>query len=138
MTIQKHNADFATTARPAFYRLHNGEAAVLPFSDAEYEARLAGLRASMARMGVEAVVLTSMHNIAYFSGFLYYAFGRPYTQVVTPSRASRFRPVLMQASPGGAVLATTSPTRTRRATITGGRSCRLSVQAGLSDSRAII
>ena len=87
MTIQKHNADFATTARPAFYRLHNGEAAVLPFSDAEYEARLAGLRASMARMGVEAVVLTSMHNIAYFSGFLYCAFGRPYAQVVTPEQS---------------------------------------------------
>ena len=32
--------------RPDFYRFHQGEK-VLPFADAEYEARLAGLRAIM-------------------------------------------------------------------------------------------
>jgi creatinase len=67
------------------YRFHNGEKAKLPFSSAEYEARLAGLRASMAQAGVDAVVLTSMHNIAYYSGFLYCSFGRPYGLVVTAS-----------------------------------------------------
>ena len=69
-------------ARPDFYRFHQGEKA-LPFADTEYEARLAGLRAIMADNGVDAVVLTSMHNVAYYSGFLYCAFGRPYGQVVT-------------------------------------------------------
>ncbi len=70
--------------RPAYYRFHQGDR-VLPFAAAEYETRLAGLRAAMADAGLDACVLTSMHNIAYYSGFLYCAFGRPYALVVTPS-----------------------------------------------------
>ncbi len=85
MTIQYQQFD--TVTRPDFYRLHNGQKAVLPFSDGEYEARLAGLRAIMANAGIGAAVLTSMHNIAYYSGFLYCAFGRPYALVVTPSQS---------------------------------------------------
>lgn len=72
-----------TLLREEFYRLHNGDAAKLPFSDAEYEARINGLRAIMQRTSLEAVVLTSMHSIAYYSGFLYCSFGRPYGLVVT-------------------------------------------------------
>ncbi|HCK20042.1 MAG TPA: creatininase [Thalassospira sp.] len=68
--------------RPEFYRFHQGDR-VLPFAAAEYDARLAGLRNIMAEMGIEACVFTSMHNIAYYSGFLYCAFGRPYGLVVT-------------------------------------------------------
>jgi creatinase len=68
--------------RPEFYRFHQGEK-TLPFAPAEYDARLALLRADMAERGVSACVLTSMHNIAYYSGFLYCAFGRPYGLVVT-------------------------------------------------------
>ncbi|MEP5154195.1 aminopeptidase P family protein [Planktotalea sp.] len=68
--------------RPQHYRFHQGQK-TLPFTDAEYEARLAKLRRQMAEMGIDACVLTSMHNIAYYSGFLYCAFGRPYAQVVT-------------------------------------------------------
>ena len=68
--------------RPQFYRFHQG-AEVLPFAPAEYQARLAGLRRTMADKGVASVVFTSMHNIAYYSGFLYCAFGRPYALVVT-------------------------------------------------------
>ena len=71
--------------RPDFHRVHNGEKAPLPFPVEEYETRLAGLRAIMAETGVEAVVLTSMHNVAYYSGFLYCSFGRPYGCVVTAS-----------------------------------------------------
>lgn len=73
--------------RPQFYRFHNGEKAPLPFSQSEYEARLMGLRTIMDAHGVEAAVLTSMHNVAYYSGFLYCAFGRPYGLVVTASEA---------------------------------------------------
>lgn len=69
--------------RPHFYPCHNGEKAVLPFEGAEYEARLAGLRQSMAAAGLDACLLTSMHNVAYYSGFLYCSFGRPYGLVVT-------------------------------------------------------
>ncbi|KMK65675.1 aminopeptidase P family protein [Puniceibacterium sp. IMCC21224] len=71
--------------RPEFYRFHNGEKASLPFAVAEYEARLSGLRRIMTEAGVDACVLSSMHNIAYYSGFLYCSFGRPYALVVTPT-----------------------------------------------------
>ena len=68
--------------RPQHYRFHQGDT-VLPFSTAEYEGRLAKLRARMAADGIDACVFTSMHNVAYYSGFLYCAFGRPYAMVVT-------------------------------------------------------
>lgn len=72
--------------RPEFFQLQNGAKARLPFSSAEYENRLDKLRALMDEAGVDAVLLTSMHNIAYYSGFLYCSFGRPYACVVTPGR----------------------------------------------------
>ena len=71
------------TARPEMYRFHNGEKATLQFEISEYETRVAKLRAIMADHGVTAAVFTSMHSIAYYSGFLYCAFGRPYGLVVT-------------------------------------------------------
>ena len=85
-------------ARPDFYRFHQGEK-ILPFSDTEYEARLAGLRAIMVDSGVDAVVLTSMHNVAYYSGFLYCAFGRPYAQVVTATDTVTFSAGIDAAQP---------------------------------------
>ena len=70
--------------RPEFYRFHQGQK-TLPFSDTEYESRLDQLRQLMITEGVEACLFTSMHNIAYYSGFLYCAFGRSYGLVVTAS-----------------------------------------------------
>jgi creatinase len=70
--------------RPEFYRFHQGEK-TLPFAPEEYDASLALLRQDMKAQSVTACVLTSMHNIAYHSGFLYCAFGRPYGLVVTAS-----------------------------------------------------
>lgn len=69
--------------RPQFFTSHNGDKAPLPFSKAEYARRLAALRAMMAKRDIPVVLLTSMQNIAYYSGFLYCAFGRPYGCVVT-------------------------------------------------------
>ena len=69
--------------RPEFFELKNGPRAPLPFSSAEYEKRLSLLRQVMQQHDVDAVLLTSMHNIAYYSGFLYCSFGRPYGCVVT-------------------------------------------------------
>ena len=74
------------TQRPDFFELQNGSKAKLPFSDTEYENRLSGLRQLMASSGIDAMLLTSMHNIAYYSGFLYCSFGRPYACVVTAER----------------------------------------------------
>ena len=74
--------------RPAFFSLHNGEKAQLPFSAEEYNRRLRGLRAIMAEMDIPVVLLTSMQNIAYYSGFLYCSFGRPYGCVVTATECT--------------------------------------------------
>ena len=69
--------------RPTFHRVRNGAKAPLPFSAQEYDARLAGLRRTMQAQGLDACVLTSMQNVAYYSGFLYCSFGRAYALVVT-------------------------------------------------------
>ena len=100
--------------RPEFHRFHQGDR-VLPFEPSEYDARLAGLRSRMTEVGVEACVFTSMHNIAYYSGFLYCAFGRPYALVVTPTEN-----VTISAGIDAARV-TTSPTPTGNGTITGGQ-----------------
>ncbi len=63
--------------------LHNGEKVQLTFSDAEIERRLAGLRRIMAEKDLDAVILTSFHNIKYYSDFLFTFFGRSYALVVT-------------------------------------------------------
>ncbi len=75
------------TTRPEYYRLHNGTKAPLQFEVSEYEARIAGLRQSMETRGTSAAVFTSMHNVSYYSGFTYCAFGRPYALVVTADAA---------------------------------------------------
>ena len=69
--------------RPDYFSFPNGDKTPLQFSDAEYARRLSGLRAIMAAADVDAVLLTSMHGIAYYSGFLYCSFGRAYACVVT-------------------------------------------------------
>jgi len=74
---------FDTFERPETFTSHNGDKAPLPFSQAEYDRRVGTLRKIMADQDMGAVVLTSMHNVAYYSGFLYCAFGRPYACVVT-------------------------------------------------------
>ncbi len=69
-----------------FFRFTNGSKAPLPFSDKEYENRLKGLRNIISEKKLDAVILTSMQNIAYYSGFLYCSFGRPYGCVVTSEK----------------------------------------------------
>lgn len=63
--------------------LHNGEKVQLTFSDAEIQRRLAGLRRIMVEKDLDAVILTSFHNIKYYSDFLFTYFGRSYALVVT-------------------------------------------------------
>ena len=75
--------NISATKRPDYFVSHNGEKAPLPFSNAEYQRRLGKLRQIMAQRDIPVVLLTSMQNIAYYSGFLYCAFGRPYACVVT-------------------------------------------------------
>jgi len=69
--------------RSNFFQLKNGSKAPLPFTDNEYESRLKGLREIISKNNLDAIILTSMQNIAYYSGFLYCSFGRPYACIVT-------------------------------------------------------
>ena len=48
--------------------------------------RLQSVRAHMETHQIDAALFTSMHNINYFSDFIYTAFGRNYGCVVTPKR----------------------------------------------------
>ena len=73
--------------RPDFFTLKNGEKVKLPFTDKEYNDRVSELRSVMDQNGLDMVILTSMHNVAYYSGFLYCSFGRQYACVVTSKRS---------------------------------------------------
>ena len=74
--------------RPDFFNLKNGEKAKLPFTDQEYQRRLTNLRTVMSRNNLDMIILTSMHNIAYYTGFIYCSFGRPYGCIVTFDKIS--------------------------------------------------
>ena len=69
--------------RPDFFELKNGSKVKLPFSEQEYKNRLNKLREEMSKNNLDMIILTSMHNIAYYSGFIYCSFGRPYGCVIT-------------------------------------------------------
>ena len=71
--------------RPDFFSFHNGNKTPLPFKQEEYNNRIFNLRTIMESKGVHAAVLTSMHNVAYYTGFLYCSFGRPYGCIITPT-----------------------------------------------------
>lgn len=73
--------------RPAHFTFGNVAKASLPFAQEEYDARIAGLRAIMAAQDLDAAILTSIHGVAYYSGFLYCSFGRSYACVITRDRA---------------------------------------------------
>ena len=72
--------------RSDFFQFTNGSKIPLPFSDQEYENRLKGLRKILTEKNLDAVILTSLQNVAYYSGFLYCSFGRPYACIVTNKR----------------------------------------------------
>ncbi|HET8604790.1 MAG TPA: M24 family metallopeptidase [Marmoricola sp.] len=63
--------------------IKNGQKEQLTFSDEEMERRLSSLRKIMADAGTDVALLTSYHNVKYYSDFLYTSFGRPYALVVT-------------------------------------------------------
>ena len=74
--------------RPDFFSLKNGDRAKLPFTDKEYNSRLNNLRKIMSKNKLDMIILTSMHNIAYYTGFIYCSFGRPYGCLITESKIS--------------------------------------------------
>ena len=74
--------------RPDFFILKNGEKVRLPFSKKEYDQRIKKLRDVMSRNNLDMVILTSMHNVAYYTGFIYCSFGRPYGCIITQKKIS--------------------------------------------------
>ena len=72
--------------RPDFFQLKNGEKVKLPFTKKEYQNRLSKLRTVMSDQDMDMTILTSMHNIAYYTGFIYCSFGRPYGCVITQDK----------------------------------------------------
>ena len=69
-------------------KIENGAKAPATFSQAEMERRVAGLRKLLEEQQLDAAFFTSMHNIAYYSDFLYCSFGRPYGLVVSDNTHS--------------------------------------------------
>ncbi|EQB3644482.1 aminopeptidase P family protein [Raoultella ornithinolytica] len=72
---------------PDIIELANGQKVKGTFSTHEMQRRLSGLRAIMEADSIDAVILTSVHNINYYADFLYCSFGRQYALVVTPSQS---------------------------------------------------
>ena len=72
--------------RPDFFSLKNGDKVKLAFTDQEYKRRLDKLRNVMSNKNLDAIILTSMHNIAYYTGFIYCSFGRFYGCVITKNK----------------------------------------------------
>jgi len=74
--------------RPDFFTLKNGKKAKLPFTDKEYQRRSNNLRTIMSKNNLDMIILTSIHNIAYYTGFIYCSFGRPYGCIITKDKIS--------------------------------------------------
>ena len=74
--------------RPDFFTLKNGKKIKLPFTEQEYKTRLENLRIVMSNNNLDMIILTSMHNIAYYTGFIYCSFGRPYGCVITKNKVT--------------------------------------------------
>jgi creatinase len=69
--------------RPRSLTIENGLKVDPTFSPQEMSGRLQRLRAHMAREDIDAVLFTSIHNINYFTDFVYCSFGRSYGLVVS-------------------------------------------------------
>ena len=74
--------------RPDFCELKNGEKVQLPFTKNEYVRRVNNLRSVMDQKNLDMIIITSMHNIAYYTGFIYCSFGRSYGCVITRKKIS--------------------------------------------------
>ncbi|MDH0873162.1 M24 family metallopeptidase [Agrobacterium pusense] len=69
-------------------KMHNGEKVKPTFSANEMSRRQIAMRKIMEELKLDAAILTSYHNICYFSDFLYCYFGRRYAFVITDSHAT--------------------------------------------------
>ncbi|XP_071510509.1 creatinase-like [Diadema antillarum] len=73
---------------PKLISMPNGDKVKPTFSQDEMSRRIDMVRGYMAENDIGGVLFTSMHNVNYFSDFLYCAFGRPYGLVVTQDKVT--------------------------------------------------
>jgi len=66
--------------------INNGSPPPPTFSEGEMYRRIAQLRDHMRDRDIDCCLLTSIHNINYFSDFVYCAFGRNYGLIITAER----------------------------------------------------
>ena len=79
--------------------MHNGAKAVPTFSATEMARRQGDLRRTLAALDLDAALLTSYHNVNYFSDFLYCSFGRRFALVMTAERAVTVSPAIDAGQP---------------------------------------
>ena len=72
--------------RADYFSMKNGSKAKLPFSNSEYKNRQEKLKKIMSNNNLDMIILTSMHNVAYYTGFIYCSFGRPYGCIITEKK----------------------------------------------------
>lgn len=82
----KNQKERAVIEMPRTIEITNGVPSEPTFSDQEMGQRAQRLRQLMTRVGIDACLFTSIHNINYFSDFVYCSFGRNYGLVVTQER----------------------------------------------------
>lgn len=73
---------------PDLRLIPNGERVQGTFSAGEMQSRLTKLRRHMSEAGIDHVLFTSIHNVNYYSDFLYTSFGRSYGMVVSPKKST--------------------------------------------------
>ncbi|MFK3690917.1 M24 family metallopeptidase [Agrobacterium tumefaciens] len=69
-------------------KMHNGQKVEPTFSSGEMSRRQNAMRHILEELKLDAAVLTSYHNVCYFSDFMYCYFGRKYAFVITDQNAT--------------------------------------------------
>ncbi len=69
-------------------KMHNGQKVEPTFSSREMSRRQNAMRRILEELKLDAAVLTSYHNVCYFSDFMYCYFGRKYAFVITDQNAT--------------------------------------------------
>ena len=72
----------ATLNMPSYINIPNGKPVNPTFSKQEMQSRVDKLHTLMSALNIDSCLMTSIHNINYYSDFLYCSFGRKYGLVI--------------------------------------------------------
>ncbi|PIK50296.1 hypothetical protein BSL78_12816 [Apostichopus japonicus] len=85
---------------PSLKRMENGVKVKNTFSKDEMHGRISKLRKHMEENSIGAVLFTSVHNVNYYSDFMYCSFGRTFGAVVTMDKVTTFSAGIDGDNPG--------------------------------------